>query len=246
MNDKPRKQLSLRFDNYAELHDEAKKYCEINNITLTELVATGLRLAMTSQQASQMPSHDKTANNDDRLAKLEERQAKLEEQLATTSQGSAIAPDRELIRDEIDNRTAYLATAMNEVKSELENEIQFLKTRVEILEQNQEEKPESSPVTQKTTEENVDLASLQEELGAIASETTKVNVASQQAGKKKKEKPPLEKVKNAIYMRLMREGIKFDAPIIKNKILEMYPNPEDWVIEDARKDVTEALKREHR
>lgn len=144
MNDKPRKQLSLRFDNYAELHDEAKKYCEINNITLTELVATGLRLAMTSQQASQMPSHDKAENNDGRLAKLEQRQAKVEEQLATTSQVSAIAPDRELIRDEIDNRTAYLAVAMNEVKSQLENEIESLKNELKQL---KEEK--ISPTTDK-------------------------------------------------------------------------------------------------
>lgn len=39
-------------------------------------------------------------------------------------------PDRELIRDEINERTAYLANAMNEVKNSLEGEIEALKTRL--------------------------------------------------------------------------------------------------------------------
>ncbi|MBE9107688.1 hypothetical protein IQ229_22985, partial [Nostoc cf. edaphicum LEGE 07299] len=157
MNDKPRKQLSLRFDNYAELLEEAKNYCEINNITLTDLVATGLRLAMTSQQPSQLTSHDKADNSDERLANIDDRLAKLEEQLATTSQVSSIVPDQETIRDEIDNRTAYLATAMNEVKAQLENKIEFLKTRLKSLEQNQEEKLDDSPVTPEATIQDVTL-----------------------------------------------------------------------------------------
>jgi hypothetical protein len=253
MKDKPRKQLSLRFDNYVDLLDEAEKYCKTNNITLTHLVATGLRLAMTRQQPSQLTSHDKTDNNDDRLANLEERQAKIEEQLATTSQASSIAIDRETIRDEIDSRTAYLATAMNQVKAQLEDEIEFLKTRVKILEQNQEEKPESTPVTAEMTTQDAISPMLQEEIeSAIAHKLTEENVISPQAGKKLSGEE-LDREANTIFTRikrkdtrLNRKGIKIGATIIKEKILEMYPNSEDWISDDAGLDVERALEKQHR
>lgn len=251
MNDKPRKQLSLRFDNYAELHDEAKKYCEINNVTLTELVATGLRLAMTSQAASQTARHDKAIENDNRLVNIDDRLAKLEEQLATTSQESTVVIDRELIRDEIAERTSYLANAMNEVKSQLENEIEFLKNELKQL---KEEKRSHSPVLPETTEENVDLALPHEQLeekeeliqDAIAPKATEKNVVSAPAGTKLSPKK-LKSIATSIQNTFRGKGIEISQTIIKTKILEMYPNPDDWIPgSDARKDVIRALESQHK
>jgi predicted nucleic acid-binding Zn-ribbon protein len=258
MNDKPRKQLSLRFDNYAELLEEAKKYCEANNITLTDLVANGIRLAMTSHQPSQLTSRDKPSDNDERLANLERRQAELEEQLAKTSQMTsqdAIAPNSETIQEIVHRRTSYLANGMNEVKTQLENEIEFLKTELKNLKQEIEGRSPSL-VTSETTEitqSDVDSSPPQDEqeekeelsVGAIAPKPTKSDnkksVNSRQAGKKT---PQIRTVTNTIYMKLKRDGFQISATIVKNKILELYPNPEDWTSEDARKDVVRALKSE--
>lgn len=161
--------------------------------------------------------------------------------------------DRELIRDEIDHRTAYLATAMNEVKSELENEIEFLKTRVKILEQNQAEKPENSPALPEMTNKDVDSLMLQEDKeDAIAPKLTEENVISPQAGKKLSTEE-LNREANTIFTRikrkdtrLNRKGVKISATTIKEKIMEMYPNSEDWISDDAGLDVERALEKQHR
>ncbi|MBN3924613.1 hypothetical protein [Nostoc sp. NMS4] len=157
---------------------------------------------------------------------------------------SARTIDRELIRDEIDNRTAYLATAMNEVKSQLENEIEFLKTRVKFLEQNQGERLESPPVIGEMTNQDAISPMLQDKEDAIAPELTEENVISPQAGKQLS-KDELRTEANTIYTRLKRKGLKISATIIKEKILEMYPNSDDWISDDARKDVIKVLEKEH-
>ena len=339
MKDKPRKQLSLRFDNYVELLEEAEKYCKTNNITLTHLVATGLRLAMTSQQTSQLPSHDKADNNDDRLANTVNTPENIKELIAEKIEQAANLRtiDRELIRDEIDHRTAYLATAMNEVKSQLENEIEFLKTRVKILEQNQEERLEHPPALPEVTTQEITLPMLQDEEDAIATEPNEENldptiplvisprkwvnyepyltnaknlvrarlntprkinrleitdkeikskilelypdpqkmcceegislvvktiieeskkaIAPKATEKKialavageKISKEKLKSIATSIQNTLKNEGIELNQIIIKAKVLEMYPNPNDWYPRsEARNDVKEALKREHK
>ncbi|MHC5916097.1 MAG: hypothetical protein ACYTXE_35035 [Nostoc sp.] len=244
MKDKPRKQLSLRFDNYADLLDEATKYCETNNITLTYLVATGLRLVMTSQTASQVASHDKADNSHVGLANIEDRLAKVEEQLATTSQESAIAIDRQTIRDEIDNRTAYLATAMNEVKSQLENEIEFLKSELKQL---KEENLLPTTGEKETLAQELTPTLPQEELvSAIAPKATEDNIVSALAGKKISSKK-LKSIATSIQTTLKEDGIELSQTIIKEKVLEMYPNPDDWYPRsEAREDVIKALEKEHR
>lgn len=164
---------------------------------------------------------------------------------ANTSASSAI--DRETLRDEIDSRTAYLATAMNEVKSELEDEIQFLKTRVKILEQNQAEKLEYPPVTDKVRTQDITSPLIQEELeDAISPEVTEGNVLSPQA-RKKLSPEQLKSKSNTIAVTLEKKGLTISRDIIKAKMLELYPNPDDWKRNsDARRDVIKALEREHK
>lgn len=157
---------------------------------------------------------------------------------------STPTPDRETVRDEIDSRTAYLATAMNEIKAKLEDEIEFLKTRVNFLEQNQAEKPESTPVTTEATEIEIALPMLQEKESAIAPKATEENITLAMAGNKEYAKK-LKSVATSIQNTFRGKGIEISQTIIKSKIVEMYPNSDDWKpYGDARKDVTKALERE--
>ncbi|MBD0263483.1 MAG: hypothetical protein ICV78_12390 [Tolypothrix sp. Co-bin9] len=154
----------------------------------------------------------------------------------------------ELVREEVDQRMAYLATAMNEVKAQLENDIKFLKTELQNLKQDLETRSHI-PVTTETTEESVVFSQPPEQEqvkeNAIAPETTEEEVVSGKAGKKLS-KNELRTEANTIYMRLKRNGLKISATIIKEKILELYPNSEDWLSDDARLDVIRALEKQHK
>lgn len=154
MNDKPRKQLSLRFDNYAELLAEAKKYCKDHNVKLTDLVATGLRLAMTSQQASQMPSHDKPnidesrlANIENRLANVEDRLSQYQERQATTSQAEPIAPNPDALQETIESLLEKRFSHHNSILNDLNN-------RLAKLEKQREAAIRSVPIPQFPTRVN--------------------------------------------------------------------------------------------
>jgi hypothetical protein len=201
--------------------------------TLNQTAARLLREAIGANTAN-------TANNTASSANIQELIIEEVEKAV-----SAIAPDRELIRDEIDNRTAYLATAMNEVKAQLENEIEFLKTRIKTLEKSQGEKRSTSLVTPEVTTKDATLSQPQEEIeSAIAPEVTDQDVIFSQAGKL----TSLEmrnKVKS-IGRTLKTNGFKISETIIREKILEMYPNSEDWISEDARLDVIRALEKEQK
>lgn len=138
-----------------------------------------------------------------------------------------------LVRDEVEERTAYLANAMNEVKSQLENEIDFLKTEVAQVKAALEELQSQAQVKPKPTYKEVQES-------AIAPETTIENVGLLGAGR------PLSKgeMKNkisSIARTLKSQSFKVSETIIKGKILEMYPNSEDWISDDARKEIIKVL-----
>lgn len=154
------------------------------------------------------------------------------------------AIDCELIRDEIDNRTEYLATAMNEVKSQLENEIESLKNELKQL---KEEMRSHLPVMTEVTTQDVVSSLLQEELeNAIAPEPTQENVVSAPAVKKLSP-AKLKSIATSIQNTFRDRKIEVSQTHIKSKILEMYPNPDDWTPRsDARRDVIRALEKQHK
>lgn len=102
--DKPRVQFSLRFDNYVELLERVKEYCEINRMTLTEFTAAALENALETEigsLTSQLSSHDKITNleqssydiiknldlaSHDKIKELEAKIAAIEENLGMTTQ----------------------------------------------------------------------------------------------------------------------------------------------------------------
>lgn len=144
-----------------------------------------------------------------------------------------------VVVDEIEEHTAYLATAMNEVKSQLEDEISLLKLRLGKLEavsqvnSTSQDKPETTKLIKDSfLEEN-----------AIALETTTQDVGLLQASRPLSKNELKSKI-NSISRTLKSHGLKVSEPIIKGKITEMYPNFEDWVSEDTRKEVIKALEKE--
>jgi hypothetical protein len=153
-------------------------------------------------------------------------------------------PEREeleqYIKDEVADRTAYLATGINEIKNQLENEIEFLKNRVKKL----EESLEAPQVITKPTKINKE--------SAIAAEPVNINAGVPQA---RLTTDKLGQYAETIQ-RAMRtnknfkenygvENFKIRLDIIKQKILEMYPNTDDWISGDAKKEVIKALIKEH-
>jgi hypothetical protein len=63
MEEDKRIQLSLRFDAYADILEEAKRYCKINRITLTDFVglcvAKGLQMGLGALQEENNPQESK-------------------------------------------------------------------------------------------------------------------------------------------------------------------------------------------
>ncbi len=102
--DKPRVQFSLRFDNYIDLLERVKQYCQANRLSLTEFTATALQNALEmglDSLPSQLTSHDKInyreqsshdkinqleQSSRDKISELETKIAVLEENLVMASQ----------------------------------------------------------------------------------------------------------------------------------------------------------------
>jgi hypothetical protein len=103
------------------------------------------------------------------------------------------------------------------------------------------------PVSPKVTTPDVTPALLQEELeGAIAPKATEDNIVSALAGKKISSKK-LKSIATSLQNTFREDGIEISQTIIKEKVLEMYPNPDDWYPRsNARDDVKRALQREHK
>ncbi len=91
--DKPRVQFSLRFDNYIDLLERVKEYCQANRLSLTEFTATALQNALEMGLSSlpiQLTSNDKInyleQSSHDKINQLETKIAALEENLVMASQ----------------------------------------------------------------------------------------------------------------------------------------------------------------
>ena len=142
----------------------------------------------------------------------------------------------ERLQELVDAKTAYLATAMNEIKHSLESEIEALRLRLDSL-----TSATAATVTPETTPQIDDEALLENAIGA---ETTPQDVVLAQAGKPLS-KAELKSKANSIARTFKNKGSEISLTIIKNKILELYPNSDDWMSDDARLDVIRALEKQH-
>ncbi|MEH2380267.1 MAG: hypothetical protein V7K27_15505 [Nostoc sp.] len=133
----------------------------------------------------------------------------------------------ERFQELVDNKTAYLADAMNEIKNSLKAEIDILKLRLDSL----------AP----TIAQIEDEALLE---SAIASETTSQDVVFAQASKLLS-KEEIKSKANSIARTLKSKELEISLTVIKNKILELYPNSVDWISDDTRLDVIRALEKQH-
>jgi hypothetical protein len=79
----------------------------------------------------------------------------------------------------------------------------------------------------------------------FALEVTEENVVSASAGKKLSP-AELKSKSNSIAATLKIKGLEISRTIIKGKILELYPNSDDWSSDDARLDVIRALEKQHK
>ncbi|MBD0263249.1 MAG: hypothetical protein ICV78_11150 [Tolypothrix sp. Co-bin9] len=59
-------------------------------------------------------------------------------------------------------------------------------------------------------------------------------------------KEQLKSKLNATATSLERRGFKISRTIIKEKILELYPNADDWSSDDAKKEVMRVIEKEHK
>lgn len=141
----------------------------------------------------------------------------------------------ERLQELVDAKTAYLATAMNEIKHSLESEIEVLRLRVDSL------TPATAATVTPETTPQIDNEALLE--SAIAAETTHQDVVSPQAGKPLS-KEELKSKANSIARTFKNKGSEISLTIIKNKILELYPNSDDWISDDTRLDVIRALEKQ--
>jgi hypothetical protein len=133
----------------------------------------------------------------------------------------------DFVNDIVDKRIQHLADALSDHENRL----------ISI---------EQAPVKPEATTQDVVLPLPQEKLeSAIASEATQENVVSALAGKKLS-KAELKSKSNSIYRTLKTKGLEINLGVIKGRILEMYPNSEDWISDDARLDVIRALEKQHR
>lgn len=101
------------------------------------------------------------------------------------------------------------------------------------------------PVSPKVTTQDVVSSLLQDKEDAIAPEVTTQDVVSPQAGKKLTP-AQLKSKSNSIATTLKSKGLEISRTIIKGKILELYPNSDDWLSEDARLDVIRLLEKQHK
>lgn len=141
----------------------------------------------------------------------------------------------ERLQELVDAKTAYLATAMNEIKHSLESEIEVLRLRLDSL------TPATAVSGVTETTPQIDDEALLE--SAIIPETTHQDVVLAQAGKPLS-KEELKSKSNSIAVTLKSRGLEISRTIIKGKILEMYPNFDDWISDDARLDVIRALEKQ--
>lgn len=147
----------------------------------------------------------------------------------------------ERLQELVDAKTAYLATAMNEIKHSLEREIEVLRLRVDSL-----TPATAATVTPETTPQIDDEALLESAMPAAVNyipETTPQDAFSPQAGKPLS-KEELKSKSNSIARTFKNKGLVINQAIIKSKILEMYPNSDDWISDDARLDVIRALEKQ--
>ncbi|WP_445631157.1 hypothetical protein [Nostoc sp. DSM 114167] len=161
----------------------------------------------------------------DRVESLEER---LNGAIITREQLS------DFVNDIVDKRIHHLVNALSDHENRLLG-----------IEQAQE-KQSPTPVTAEVTTQDVVLSLLQDKEDAIAPEATEENVVSAPTGKKISPKK-LKSIATSIQNTFKGKGIEISQTIIKNKILEMYPNPNDWLPHsDARRDLIRALEKEHK
>jgi hypothetical protein len=159
----------------------------------------------------------------DRVESLEE---KLNEATISREQLS------DFVNDIVDKRIRHLTDSLSDHENRLLG-----------IEQAQE-KQSHTPVMPEMTNQDAISPLLQDKEGAIAPEATIQDVIFSQAGKL----TPVEmrsKIKS-IGRTLKNDGLKTSETIIRGKILEMYPNSEDWISDDARKDIIRILKNEHK
>lgn len=192
----------------------------------SSLGQTALRL-LRSLLGVQPDTSVNAVDTDGIKGRVESLEEKLNEAIISREQLS------DFVNDIVDKRIRHLTDAL----SDHEN-------RLISIEQAQEKQPHT-PVTAEVTTQEVTLALLQDKENAIAPQATQENVVSSLAGKKLS-KAQLKSKSNSIAVTLNGKGLNISRDIIKAKILELYPNSEDWISDDARLDVIRALEKEHK
>jgi hypothetical protein len=161
---------------------------------------------------------------------IKDRVESLEERL----NGAVITREQlsDFVNDIVDERIRIALDTLSDHENRLIN-----------IEQAQEVRSHS-PVTTEVTTQDVVSSLLQDKEDAIASKVTEEEIVSPQAGKKLSP-AQLKSKSNSIAVTLKNKGLEISRTIIKGKILEMYPNFDDWISDDARLDVIRALEKEH-
>ncbi|MBN3946397.1 MAG: hypothetical protein HWQ38_07860 [Nostoc sp. NMS7] len=104
------------------------------------------------------------------------------------------------------------------------------------------ERIKTSPATQQKTRSPIaELPQTNNSESAIASKPTQQDVVFPQAGKLTTGE--MKNKVSSIARTIKTKGLKVSETIIREKILELYPNSEDWISDDARLDVIRAVEK---
>lgn len=103
---------------------------------------------------------------------------------------------------------------------------------------------ESVPIPQPQQEDGKAIAPKRTNKPKTTAKSTSEDVLLPEAGSKHLSKTSLENKINSITRTLKNKGIAISKTAVKAKILELFPYAEDWISDDARKEVIKALEKQ--
>lgn len=242
MTTKNRVQLSLRFDNHAELLAQAKAFCRRKRISLTELIAQGLQLAMATYPVEPVET------SPDKIAEIEERLSRLES-LVIPNPPPVKIPNKKLamVAEDLDENVTAEDLGTSELLVEDNGE--------ELIPNPRKDVQEDLVSTQKLSAEIVGDVLGNSAAGNGEDEIPNPPVDVQEDLVSIQNPPAVNGLKltpsqlrskaNSIAKTLWDSGYRISRGVIKEVILDMYPEQEAWATADARREVIKALKKRY-
>lgn len=131
MSEKERLQVNIRMDGEQGLYELVKQEAAREKTSVNQFIINALRVAVGADKSSFtldniQPMIDKAL--DERLANLG-----VLDNMPSKTLDEGLTQER--IEEIIDQRVAYLIEGMNQIKADVENEVQFLKTEIDFLKQ---------------------------------------------------------------------------------------------------------------